>query len=424
MSISAKARCTAEWREKTAQHRRTKINESELRKLYELGATQQECAIKLGVGRKVIENAMKRLGIKARIAAKRDQWGDKNTGWKGPSAGLVRKHRRLYRAFGQPSKCDACGTEDKSKTYDWANLTGDYDNPLIPQPKLRVMHLFAGAGGGILSDLLLGHQCICAVEINSYCQQILHARQKDGILPWFPIFADVKEFDGKPWAGVADIVAGGFPCQDISVAGKGVGLAGARSGLWSEFSRIIREVLPAYVFVENSPMLTLRGLDRVLGDLAPLGYDARWGVLSAADVGAPHLRERIWILAYSKLLYESSAVPTGGGNGREWRDTGGRIENHTPDSRLRGGIRPDSDSNVVHEKGSDNCAKENGEASDERPNGLLGYGAFWRQVQQPEPLLCRVGDGLAYRSHRLAAIGNGQVPICAAFAWKILSGMA
>lgn len=163
------------------------------------------------------------------------------------------------------------------------------------------MHLFAGAGGGILADLLLGHQPVCAVEINEYCQQVLSARQKDGCLPWFPIFADVTQFDGRAWRGVVDVVSGGFPCQDISAAGKGAGIDGKRSGLWSEFARIIREVQPRFVLVENSPMLTSRGLGRVLGDLAEMGYDAAWGVLGAVHAGAPHKRERIWIVAYAEL---------------------------------------------------------------------------------------------------------------------------
>ena len=161
------------------------------------------------------------------------------------------------------------------------------------------MHLFAGAGGGILADLLLGHQPVCAVEINEYCQQVLSARQKDGCLPWFPIFADVQQFNGYLWQGIVEVISGGFPCQDISAAGKGAGITGSRSGLWKEFARIIGEVRPRYVFVENSPILTSRGLDVVLGDLATLGFDAEWGVLSAADVGAPHRRERMWIVAHA-----------------------------------------------------------------------------------------------------------------------------
>ena len=162
---------------------------------------------------------------------------------------------------------------------------------------MRSLHLFAGAGGGLLADKLLGHTPVCAVEVNEYCQQVLAARQADGSIPWFPIFADVVEFDGRPWRGVVDVVAGGFPCQDISAAGKGVGITGARSGLWAHMARIISEVRPRHAFIENSPLLARRGLDRVLADLAAMGFDARWGIVSAAEVGAPHKRDRIWILA-------------------------------------------------------------------------------------------------------------------------------
>jgi len=165
---------------------------------------------------------------------------------------------------------------------------------------MNELHLFAGAGGGILGGQLSGHTCVCAVEIESYPRQVLLQRQRDGILPKFPIWDDINTFDGKPWRGKVDIVCGGFPCQDISSAGKGAGIEGKRSGLWGEMARVVSEVRPRFVFVENSPMLTSRGLYRVLGDLAELGYDARWCVLGADDTGAPHRRKRIWILAYTK----------------------------------------------------------------------------------------------------------------------------
>jgi len=174
----------------------------------------------------------------------------------------------------------------------------------LPEQRLRTMHLFAGAGGGILGDLILGHVPVCAVEIEEYPRKVLLARQRDGILPRFPIWDDVTSFDGVPWRGRVDIVAGGFPCQDISAAGKGAGLAGARSGLWSEMARIVCEVGPHFVFVENSPLLVSRGLDVVLGDLAAMGYDARWGVVSAGDVGARHKRERLWIVADSAKVLQ------------------------------------------------------------------------------------------------------------------------
>jgi DNA (cytosine-5)-methyltransferase 1 len=156
--------------------------------------------------------------------------------------------------------------------------------------------LFAGAGGGILGGQLLGWRTVCAVEYDPYAAGVLLARQNDGLLPPFPIWDDVRTFDGRPWRGRVDVVSGGFPCQDISAAGKGAGIDGERSGLLVQMARIIGEVRPRFAFVENSPMLTSRGLGVVLGDLAALGFRCSWGVLGAADVGAPHLRERIWIV--------------------------------------------------------------------------------------------------------------------------------
>ena len=173
--------------------------------------------------------------------------------------------------------------------------------------EMNELALFAGAGGGILGGKLLGWRTVCAVEWEAYAASVLCARQNDGALPAFPIWDDVRTFDGRPWRGIVDVVSGGFPCQDISAAGKGAGIEGERSGMWTEMARIIGEVRPRFAFVENSPMLTSRGLGRVLGDLAALGYDARWGVLGAVDAGAPHKRDRIWIVA--------DAVPAG-----EWRE--------------------------------------------------------------------------------------------------------
>ncbi len=162
---------------------------------------------------------------------------------------------------------------------------------------MRELALFAGAGGGVLGGKLLGWQTVCAVEIDEYCRRVLMQRQDDGLLEPFPIWPDVRSFNGVPWAGLVDVVSGGFPCQDISAAGNGAGITGERSGLWTEMARIIREVQPRFAFVENSPMLTSRGLGVVLGDLAELGYDSNYGIFSAAGCGAPHLRKRIWIKA-------------------------------------------------------------------------------------------------------------------------------
>ena len=155
------------------------------------------------------------------------------------------------------------------------------------------------SGGGILGGVLLGHTCVCAVEFDQYRREILLQRQRDGILPRFPIWDDVRTFDGKPWRGKVDCVCGGFPCTDISAANiNATNIDGAESSLWRDMARIIGEVRPRYVFVENSPMLTTRGLDRVLADLAALGYACRWCVMGGEYLGKTR-RQRIWILGKS-----------------------------------------------------------------------------------------------------------------------------
>jgi len=165
---------------------------------------------------------------------------------------------------------------------------------------MNELALFAGVGGGILAGHLLGWRTVAAVEIEDYPRRVLLQRQADGLLPRFPIWDDVCTFDGKPWRGKVQVISGGFPCQDISIAGNGDGLDGERSGMWREMARIIGEVRPQFAFVENSPMLVTRGLERVLADLTAMGYDSRWGVVSAADIGANHQRRRIWIVANSR----------------------------------------------------------------------------------------------------------------------------
>ena len=164
---------------------------------------------------------------------------------------------------------------------------------------MNELALFAGAGGGILGGHLLGWRTICAVEWEAYPASVLVQRQNDGQLPAFPIWDDVQTFDGRPWRGRVDVVSGGFPCQDISCAGKGEGIEGERSSMWKHMARIIGEVRPRYAYVENSPMLVGRGLTTVLSDLAEMGYDAKWGIMGAHHVAAPHKRDRIWIVGYA-----------------------------------------------------------------------------------------------------------------------------
>lgn len=249
---------------------------------------------------------------------------------------------------------------------------------------LRELSLFAGAGGGILAGMLLGWRTVCAVEIEPFCRGILMARQRDGLLPPFPVFEDVRRFDGKPWRGRADVVSGGFPCQDISVAGKGAGIDGERSGLWREFARIIGNVRPRFAFVENSPMLVRRGLARILGDLAALGYDAEWEVLGAADVGACHRRDRLWILA--------------------------RRADALPDAADEGLVRRNGEL-------SDAGEVEGGGENHGGGTPCDGVGEWWRA----EPRVDRVAYGVPARMDRLVALGNAQVPLVAAAAFTRLA---
>jgi len=280
--------------------------------------------------------------------------------------------------------------------------------------QLNELHLFAGAGGGILGGILCGHTTVCAVEIEPHCRKVLLQRQRDGILPKFPIWDDVQTFDGNPWRGKVDIVCGGFPCQDISSAGKGAGIEGSRSSMWKHMARVIGEVRPRYAFVENSPMLVGRGLAVVLGDLAEMGYDAQWGVLGANHAGAPHKRERIWIVAHSNGagLQDGWAES----NRRMARSDEGReaASDHlsTPAESSRGAVMANAD---MPRREEQRCA-----VADGAEHETAECGGWWTT----EPDVGRMAHGVAARVDRLRCIGNGQVPAVVPLAWQILSGNA
>jgi DNA (cytosine-5)-methyltransferase 1 len=157
---------------------------------------------------------------------------------------------------------------------------------------LTVGSLFSGIGGIDLGLQRAGFKIAWQVEINEYCQKVLAKHWPD-----VARYGDIRTVGSHNLEAV-DLMCGGFPCQDISNAGKRAGITGERSGLWSEFYRLICELRPRYVLVENVAALLVRGIDTVLGDLAACGYDAEWQVLSAAQFGAPHLRERVFLVAY------------------------------------------------------------------------------------------------------------------------------
>jgi len=160
------------------------------------------------------------------------------------------------------------------------------------------LDLFSGIGG--LTKALEGYVIPAAYcENDRYAHAVLLSRMASGDLPIAPVWDDVRTLRSHDLPGPIDIIYGGFPCQDISVAGRGAGLGGQRSGLFFEIARLVGEIRPRFVFLENVSAITVRGSERVVGELCRLGYDARWGILSAADVGANHRRERWWLLAHA-----------------------------------------------------------------------------------------------------------------------------
>lgn len=316
---------------------------------------------------------------------------------------------------------------------------------------MRELHLFAACGGGILGSLLLGHTCVCAVEIDEYRRFRLLQRQQEGLLPKFVLHDNVCTFDGKPWRGLVDGVCGGFPCQNISVAGKQEGLAGEESKLWYEMYRICREVQPKYIFIENSPNLRNKGLNEVLKGLAEFGYDAKWCVLGADDVGAPHKRKRMWILAYSRYWLRRDDF-------RERLENNSRrkipsIWEYSPIKASR----PSPVSEVVADSGSERCKKRRrtrtakkkfdvieccGEMADAdgvrleespgnrqeercRTSDMSGYCCWSHDPADEqgavESQLGRVVDGIPDRVDRISAIGDAQVPLQCATAFTILN---
>lgn len=239
--------------------------------------------------------------------------------------------------------------------------------------------LFAGAGGGCLATQhLLGWHTLGYVENASYPVAVLKQRIKDGILHDAPIWGDIRTFRAdNPECGEFISALGrvdglcitaGFPCQPFSSAGKRRGADDPRN-MWPGTVRVIREVKPGYVFLENVPGLLAGShgyFGQILGELASCGYDARWRVLSAAEMGAPHKRDRLWVVAHA-----------------------------------------------ASKRGWWQCGRE--------PRPSNGYQKQNLHKWKREPGYPRMVDGVAYRMDRLAAIGNGQVPAVAATVWEMLT---
>jgi DNA (cytosine-5)-methyltransferase 1 len=221
----------------------------------------------------------------------------------------------------------------------------------------------------------------------------------EGLLPTAPIWDDVRTFDGTPWRGAVDIIYGGFPCQDISVAGLGKGLEGRRSGLFYEVARLAEEVQPSCIFLENVPAIRTRGLRAVGEELARLGYDARGDIGAAAEVGAPHLRKRWFLLAHSKC--------------EQLRDKQGRWSRTSREGTTKprdygeAELVADSEREGLEGRRSE---RELGRRSSKEQVIGSSESAIVGNRWPTEPNVGRVADGVTFRVDRIKALGNGVVP--------------
>lgn len=242
------------------------------------------------------------------------------------------------------------------------------------------LDLFSGIGGLSLA-LNEWVKPVAYCEIDPYCQGVLLSRISDGTLPNAPIWDDIKtlSYDGRNWPGI-DIIYGGFPCQDISIAGHGKGLAGERSGLFFEIMRLAKEIKPSWIFLENVPAICSRGGVKILEEITKVGFDARWCVISAKSCGYGHKRDRWFLLAHS---YCQSSKQT----------------HKIPESQQ---IKKNSWMGFTRH------------ARDALPQ------AHWLQS---ECRIFRMDDGIPHELDRSRALGNAVVPEQARKAFKILMGL-
>lgn len=275
------------------------------------------------------------------------------------------------------------------------------------------LDLFSGIGG-IALGLAEWVRPVAYCEIDRYCQGVLLSRMHEGSLPAGPIWDDVRTLSSEHIGVPIDIITGGFPCQDISVAGSGAGLDGERSSLFFEITRLCGDLRPRFVFLENVPAITLRGLDRVLMEFTALGYDCRWTTVSAAELGAPHIRHRWFLLAHT----DSPGVR----NEPEWL-SGRRSSTVCAEGK-----------DVTEHHGSPRSV---GDTNGERSQGERYTEKAWRALTKlgrpglggwpswiPEPSLCRGHDGLSQRVDRTRALGNAVVPAQAREAFRRLISLS
>jgi DNA (cytosine-5)-methyltransferase 1 len=273
--------------------------------------------------------------------------------------------------------------------------------------KLKLLDLFSGIGGFSLGlERTGGFETVAFCEIEEFPRRVLAKHW-----PEVPQYEDIRDLTASRLRddGISvDAICGGFPCQDISTAGKGAGIEGERSGLWSEYARLIGELRPQVVFVENVAALLGRGLDRVLGDLAALGYDAEWHCIPASAVGAPHRRDRVWIVAYPSsigwpILEDAGALSAGKVYERQkWH----------PEKQVGELASLASKCAVAHP------VRERSQGSGRTIHAGRPTPEIYREVNRAihdcrwssEPNVGRVAHGVPHRVDRLKGLGNAVVP--------------
>lgn len=261
---------------------------------------------------------------------------------------------------------------------------------------LNGLDLFSGIGGiGVALKQYVRTVTYC--EQDRYAQGVLLSRMQSGDIDTAPIWDDVQTLTGEMLPSV-DIIFGGFPCQDISVAGNGAGLAGERSGLFFEIIRLTKETKPSFIFLENVPAIRTRGLREVIRAFTEIGYDCRWTCLSAESVGANHKRERWFLLAYSDSVRKQPKQDS-----RQFAFSG--ISNSSEDVSDTNGKRLQKKRSQLQTTGIARNSYEN---------------KSWWSV---EPNVGRVVNGLQNRVDRIKCLGNSVVPQQVEKAFKILMGL-
>lgn len=260
---------------------------------------------------------------------------------------------------------------------------------------MKVLDLFSGIGGFSLGLERAGFETVALCEFDKKAQLVLKKHW-----PNIPIYDDVKtltqEILQNDGINEIDIICGGFPCQDISYAGKGAGLAGERSGLWVEFHRLIKEIQPKYAIIENVSAFRSRGLDEVLRSLAEIGYDAEWHCIPASAVGAPHRRDRVWIVAYPKSIGDRRALRSVcESDDSQWQKTSSKFINAGEYTSIL--------ANPVCE-GLEGQRSLSSRISEELENARNSCG--WAI----EPDVGRVAHGVSGRVDRIKQLGNAVVP--------------